>query len=29
MGSSEQEFEKWQVLDKLISFQVVVGKCNP
>lgn len=28
-GSSEQEYEKWQVLDKLISFQVVVGNCNP
>ena len=28
-GSPEQEYEKWQVLDKLISFQVVVGKCNP
>lgn len=28
-GSSEQEYEKWQVLDKLISFQVVVEKYNP
>ena len=28
-GGPEQEYEKWQVLDKLISFQVVVGKCNP
>lgn len=28
-GSSQQEWEKWQGLDELISFQIAVGKRNP